>query len=364
MDRNGEIAEKRGRLKGFLKKEGLGAVVLSSQAAYSWYTGGGENRVVMGTDGGAAFLFATGEEDAVVTTNIEAVRIEAEDLAGTEGFRVVAVPWHEEERIEDEIDALAKGKSCAAEGGLFGLAPLPGSFEELTYQLTEREKERYRALGRDCAEALEEALMKLTPGVTEHEVAARMSRSLLARGVLPHVLLVAADERTRSFRHPLATSRRAESSVMAIACGKRGGLIASLTRMIHFGKVPDDLARRHGAVCRVDAAFIKGTKPGRTAGEVFADGVRAYEEVGFPEEWREHHQGGPTGYQGRSYKGRHGETRLVLDGQAFAWNPSICGTKSEDTVLVSGDSQEVLTAPASWPVLDIDGLKRSDILVL
>ena len=47
----------------------------------------------------------------------------------------------------------------------------------------------------------------------------------------------------------------------------------------------------------------------------------------------------------------------MADGQAFAWNPSITGTKSEDTVLVAGADSEVMSAIAGWPTVEasVDG---------
>jgi antitoxin VapB len=42
---------------------------------------------------------------------------------------------------------------------------------------------------------------------------------------------------------------------------------------------------------------------------------------------------------------------------ACAWNPSITGTKSEDTILLTGDSPETLTTMAGWPMwsVEVDG---------
>jgi Xaa-Pro aminopeptidase len=137
--------------------------------------------------------------------------------------------------------------------------------------------------------------------------------------------------------------------------------------MVHFGRLPDELRRRHDAVLQVDVAFNSATVPGRKVAEVFDAGVRAYERTGFPDEWRKHHQGGPTGYQGRSYKGAPGVAGEVLPSQAYAWNPSITGTKSEDTILATEQGIEFLSVPAGWPVVEVssDGARfaREDILV-
>jgi hypothetical protein len=57
-----------------------------------------------------------------------------------------------------------------------------------------------------------------------------------------------------------------------------------------------------------------------------------------------------------------------MPNQAFAWNPSIAGTKSEDTILVREEGIEFLSLSSGWPMVDVEyrgGVaKREDILVL
>jgi len=102
MDRNAEITEKRRRVREFLEREGLDGVLLSSQALFAWYTGGGENRVALGSDAGAATLLCTRERDFVLANNIEAPRLEAEALAGCNGIELVTFPWTDEARALPE----------------------------------------------------------------------------------------------------------------------------------------------------------------------------------------------------------------------------------------------------------------------
>ncbi len=80
----------------------------------------------------------------------------------------------------------------------------------------------------------------------------------------------------------------------------------------------------------------------------------AYAIAGLPDEWRLHHQGGAAGYEPREYLALPGSQDEVHEGQAFAWNPSITGTKMEDTMLVGEEINEVLTEIPDWPTIPVD----------
>jgi Xaa-Pro dipeptidase len=155
---------------------------------------------------------------------------------------------------------------------------------------------------------------------------------------------------------------------MGVCGAERGGLIVSCTRLFSFGPIDGELKRRHQAVCQIDAAMINASRPGKTIGSVFAVGQKAYSEASFPDEWRHHHQGGSTGYVGREVRATPGNSTEILPNQPFAWNPSITGTKSEDTILVTPGDNAILSFTGNWPtsryVVDGASYLRSDILVL
>jgi Xaa-Pro aminopeptidase len=145
------------------------------------------------------------------------------------------------------------------------------------------------------------------------------------------------------------------------------GLGCFATRLVHFGEPPTELRDRHASCCYVDACLNLETVPGADVATIFRKATAAYEETGHADEWRLHHQGGSTGYAGREYKA-HGEIEeTVLTNQPFAWNPSITGTKSEDTIITTESGQRFLTDPAGWPTLTVQyegtTLERPDILV-
>jgi antitoxin VapB len=140
---------------------------------------------------------------------------------------------------------------------------------------------------------------------------------------------------------------------MLIICARAQGLVCSLSRLVHFGKLPEEIRRKAELTALVDGTALSATRPGRTLGEVFGDIQKAYAVVGYDGEWQMHHQGGPAGYEPREFRGLPDSPELVKAGQTYAWNPSIKGTKSEDTMLVTENGFEVLTNTPGWPILPV-----------
>ena len=137
-------------------------------------------------------------------------------------------------------------------------------------------------LGRLAAEAVETVAARLSRKESERQIAARLNAALLERGLEPVVTLVAADGRMHRYRHPIPTDNVVERSAMLVSCARKGGLIASLTRLVHFGRLSKDLEERHAAVVQIDAAIMQRTRPGKSGADLFDDLTRLYAEAGFP----------------------------------------------------------------------------------
>lgn len=235
--------------------------------------------------------------------------------------------------------------------------------------LTAYEQSLYRSLGADCGQIIGDVARGIRPSMTEWEIAAQLSDRCFQQGILPIVLLVAADERVDTIRHPLPTQKRVKNKAMLVLCGRRAGFVLSVTRIVYItttpnAAIPADLLKRHDAATYVDAVAIVRSTPGARANEVFKHIQDAYEAKGYPGEWKFHHQGGCAGYQSREWVANPESDKIVAVNQAFAWNPSVAGTKSEDTVLVRpaadgvGLVREVLSATPGWPEIQqtVDGV--------
>jgi len=346
-----ELEIKLQRIQALLSKHQAEALLLNRVSSFAWATCGAASYINTASTGGVGSLLITPAGRYLITDNIEAPRFEKEEQLAAQGWEFRVAVWHE---ANPALADLTRGLKLAADGPYPGAIDVSGDMARLRMNLLSEEGERYRRVSQLCAEAMNAAIRAVRPGMTEYAIAALLDRETFARGVQPIVNLIATDDRIFNFRHPLPTGQQLEKYAMLVLCGRQSGLVTSITRLVHFGRLPDDLRRKMVAVASVDAAFIAATRPGRALSEVFRRATDAYAMTGFANEWHLHHQGGPAGYEPREYVATPASPEIVVAGQAYAWNPSITGTKSEDTILVGPDSNEVLTNIPDWPMLIVE----------
>ncbi|MCA1557544.1 MAG: aminopeptidase P family protein, partial [Acidobacteria bacterium] len=122
------------------------------------------------------------------------------------------------------------------------------------------------------------------------------------------------------------------------------------------------------AAAKVNAQILDATRPGATGAELYNVAARAYLEEGFEGEQHLHHQGGATGYRTRDWVAHPLSEERVQLHQAFAWNPSITGTKVEETAIVEGSGIEAITSTPGWPHITVQAGGREysspDVLAL
>ena len=350
MTRLTEVAEKDQRIRGLLRAKGLKGVLLKRQANFSWMTAGGINLIGIATEMGGTTLLVTEGAKYVLTTNVEAPRMLEEEAVESLGFQVRTFPWY-----DDQEAALIA--SLVGDGPLGSDVAYPGAVNiaeeivRLRFSLTPGEMERYRWLGERTSQAVEQVLRATRRGEKECAVIGRLSAELWKDRIDPIGVMGAADDRIARFRHCIPTERPIDRLFMLSVNARKGGLVACLTRFVHFGGLSEALQRQYEANVYVDCVLMAHTRPGTAAREVFQKGIEAYREKGYPEEWKLHHQGGPIGYQPRDYRTHFKTSDLIAVNQPFCWNPSITGTKSEDTILATPEGPEMITRPIDFPTL-------------
>ena len=357
-----EIEEKTHRLSEMLKSERLAGVLLNAQHNFAWLTAGGSNGIDLSRDNGASFLFVRADgKRFVMANNIELPRLLAEEVSEA-NFEPLELSWQEEKASLDAVlsaaDSLWNGGEIASDLYLSPrLRPIDGLIAACRYRLTADEIERYRRLGVDAGEALGELAATISPGETEIEIARKVQSKLAGHNIASVVTLVGADERIERYRHPVPTQNVWKTTLLIAVCARRGGLIASLSRIVCVGDIPAELERRTEAVAVVNAKLQAATVPGAKASDLYQIAASAYAKLGFADEIDKHHQGGACGYRTRDWVAHPANGESVKPNQAFAWNPSITGTKAEATGIVLKGRFAAITSASGFPqiVTTIDG---------
>jgi Xaa-Pro dipeptidase len=327
-------------LRELMDKHGIGALLLSTPANFAWYTGGADNRVDHGDPVGVASVLLTEDDSYILTNNIETQRMREEQ---TQEMEVLEHPWHEEPAAL--LSELTGGGVVGADFPSTSGSDLSAEISPLRYILDGDAIEAYRSLGEDTVQAMSETADFVSSETDEFEAAAELSAACLRRGMYTPVLLAASGERLARNRHPVPHGGHLGKQAMLVVCAERGGLFVSLTRMIYFQEPDPQTARRQEACEEVLRRMREeATREGSTLAQAFEDCRRFYDEAGFPEGWRNHHQGGMTGYASREVIATPGTHQDIREGQAFAWNPSLEGAKAEETFVLGPEGPEVLTA--------------------
>lgn len=352
-----EVALKRARLVAFARERERAVVVLRRHDTLGWLLGGAD---VLVSRQGAPIAEAVVHEGGVtvVTNRIEAERLRHEELPS--GVAVESVPWE----VDGAVSARALELAQAVAGPEGVLDDTVADLTTLRWPLLPAEIERYRAAGTATARAMTDVAPGLSAAMSEHEAAARMTAALRSLGMHVPVVLVAGASRLGTVRHPVPTHAPLGAAALIVVCSEARGLVSAASRLVRFGPEPGPVSERLDAVLEVERAMLDATVGGARTADVFQAAQRAYAQVGHPDAWRDHHQGGPIGYRPREWLATPTDSRPVVIGAAFAWNPSLPWAKTEDTFLLAQDGLENLTWDPRWPTRRVGDRDRADVLVL
>jgi Xaa-Pro aminopeptidase len=360
-----ELEIKLGRVRNLMDKGGYQGVLFGTQFNFSWLTGGGDNQIIHGTELGFVNLLVTSDDIYIITNNIEMPRVTDEEVEGLD-LKKIEFVWTEGSALKS-VQELVEGGKLAADHDFPGGTNEKANLDLLRMPLTQGEVSRYRKLSALCTHAMDRTMFQVRPGMDEYEIQGVIAGELMSKGVYPVVLLVGTDERIFQYRHPMPTEKKLKRYCMVVICAQKWGLILNMTRLVHFGAVPDEIVSKYDSLYKVDMAYITATRPGQTMQDIFNAGKEVYEKEGFKGEELKHYQGGTCGYLAREQGLLPEGTYAIQDGEIFAHNPTITGTKIEDSILVKKNAFEVLTITKKWPSREIEYqgvvLKRPEILV-
>ena len=361
-----EIETKKAKVRALLDALDLDGIMIKKISNFAWLTGGGINYVGLTSEVGICPAIITRDKDYIISNAVEAPRIRDEEMMIEQGYEQHSYPWHNDAG-ENEIVAKIMGSGkLGSDCGFPGSVDVNPQLNKMRWSLTSWDVQRYRELGRQTSLAIEETCKTIRPGDTECAVTGRLMERLWAERMDYIATFCAADDRIAKYRHPVTTTRKIEKRAMLCVNSRRKGLIISLTRFVQFGKTPADIRRKYDDNVRIDCIMMAASIPGKPWAYAFEKGIAAYKEMGYDGEYEFHHQGGPIGYVGRETRVHWKTTEVTAENQAFAWNPSITGSKSEDVMLATSNGPELLSYPVIYPKLelDVDGhhFVRPDIL--
>ncbi len=356
-------------LRKYTLQKGYDGLILSRCENFSWVTFGGRNRVLLNSEVGEAHVLLIEDRIYLLTSNIEKDRLENVELDDEilPEIELVEYIWYK--RMEDVFKAFIAGKKILSDTGMLGTTNIAEEICQMRLVLTDYEIETYRKLGEDCDKIFSKIMPTLRPDMTELEVSGLISSGLMEKDIEPLLILVFGEESAMLYRHNLPRNVKIGNKVFVSICARRKGLVASTTRTVLF-KRDEKWIEQHRKNCYVEANAIANSRPGAKLSEVFEIIRKSYAEVGVPYEWSLHHQGGLAGYRARELIASETTDYVLQPNNVVAWNPTITGTKSEDTVLITSKAIEILSYPdrSSWPCVDFKiknhAIKRPDIMIL
>lgn len=351
MKRGEEIKMKLKRVRELLKEKDLNAVLFKKQPNFFWITAGGANFVSIASEIGACSVLITEKEQYVIANMIEYPRIKDEELKGLD-FKFITYEWYEDKELEI-IKKIAGKNKIGSDTYIPEFLLIENSIKKLRYELTEGEIERYCYLGENLSNIVENTVFQIKKDMAEIEIAGMISKELWKCNIQPTGFMIAADERVSDYRHPIATEKRVKKKITVSVNARYKGLITTVTRMGYLGKIPDSLKRQYLDNIEIECIMMSETKIGEKINKPLLKAIEEYGKRGYKDEWKRHHQGGSMGYYPRDIRVTQTTDEIAYKNQAFCWNPTISGTKTEDGFIITEKGKIMITKPIIFPKLEI-----------
>jgi Xaa-Pro dipeptidase len=346
MNKKAETNLKIRRIIAYLGKNDYEVAVFGRQDNFAWISSGGTNKILDTSEYGACLLLISKDKRLVIAYSMDGRRIIDEELDGLD-FELIDMKWLEGD-IYGRATSLLKNKKAVSDiylkGADFKLKDLYG----LHYPFTENEIEKLKWLSEKAEIIIYETVKKLKPNMTELEAQKILLKESADNEISVPVCLIGSDERISMYRHPLPSMKKIKKMLMLAPAFRKWGIFAPVTRMAYFGnQLGDDIKNKYEAVCKIEANVFSMCKPGTRFIDILERQKTLYKEFGFAEEWKNHFQGGLTGYFANDPTQYTNEKATIIENQSFNWYITITGVKVEEVFL---STSGLLSSKGLWPL--------------
>lgn len=348
-DRCDSVDRKHRQIATLLEQTGCDAMLLQRPENIAWMTSGGQAVPFPGSEP-VATLLITRDARVVLCNNCDSGELFDRQITGL-GFLLKERPWQEPKQIL--IDDVCRGRKVAGDGVCRSLRDESAAISQLRLTLDEYECRHLRELAKTVAHAVEATTRNILPGETEAEIAGHLAHRLLRHEAVPCRLSVAADGRSRMYRHWSYSDSPLRRWAVVSAMATRGGLTCGVTRTVCFGHPPEHLLAAHRQAAMIAATGMYFSQVGETTATLWEKLRRIFEKIGQPQEWQAVEQGALCGYLPSEQVISPKPDLPLAAGMAIHWTPSVGGIRWGETVLVRPEGAECCTFSDQWPALGI-----------
>lgn len=349
------------KLRDLLIEKNLEGLWLKTNKSFSWLFNG-RGWISVSHEKSCGSVLITRDNIYFITDNIESERLRKEENVG---IKIIEHMW-----FEKDIDIVKDLVNIKKVGSDFGIGmDLSEEIKKIRMKLEEEDIKRYKKDGEIIMEIFEKTLINISPLMTEWKVAGNIYRDLRKEGYISYVVLVFSDRSRKEYRHNLPRNIKIGDKGFASICSTNGGPIVSMTRAFSF--VNDkEYINQHKINAELEARIINETKVGLSLSQMFQKIKELYENMEYGKEFYLHHQGGIIGYDTRESIALPDNNIIIEDKMAFCWNPTITGTKSEDTFVINNGKKDFISwnKNSIWPILKYeindDIINRPGVMIL
>lgn len=336
---------KRARVREWLQTNDYDSLIICRRENFSWLTTGGDPSVVNTTQNGIGCMVITQNNHFLVSHTMDGQRLIDEQIPD-QNFELLETHW-----FDGDCSNTAKkvsGNRIAADLPLRAVDYVFSEISNLHYPMSTFEFNRLRWMGQTMHEIYIQMEEFIQPGMSERKITAEFLYQQASKGIESDVLITGSDERVEKYRHPMPTNKKIKKLVMLHSAARRWGLHAPITRIFSIGEPNPKLQNAFEAVSYIQARTFHWTKPEMPYADILNMQKKWYSEAGFKGEWKNHFQGGPTGYIIVNATNCL-SNEVVKPNTPFEWFISVPGAKVAELTLLVGNNLEIVSNGDGWP---------------